>query len=68
MTGMSARLFSQALSALSDDRIDWIEPVTVTIDVVDKILKNVDIKVQKNKSKFDKFRNILQLLLTLRSR
>lgn len=34
-----------------------------TIDVIDKMLKNV--KAEKNKSKFDRFRNVLQLLLTV---
>jgi hypothetical protein len=35
-----------------------------TIDIIDKLLKNIK-KVDKLKSKFDKFRNILQLQLTV---
>lgn len=36
-----------------------------TIDIIVKMLKNVDIKIEKLRNKFERFKNILQLLLTL---
>lgn len=36
-----------------------------TIDIIDKMLSNIDIRNDKLKPKFDKFKNILRLLLTV---